>query len=181
MVSRPPVISERWIASQALLSSVLPRLGCKVDFPHDSDFLVQMAHDLEKLKATSVRQPWAEQIMTGETIEYRSIPCRFRVRVEVDMKKRVSKVQSIKATKPFQSPESLVNADFDAVVNLIDAARSKALISANTILIELYWEIGRYISQKINNDGWGQGTVQHLAEHVLMKRGTSKGFSAQNL
>lgn len=97
------------------------------------------------------------------------------------MKKKVSKVQSIKATKPSQSPESLVNADFDAVVNLIDAARSKALISANTILIELYWEIGRYISQKINNDGWGQGTVQHLAEHVLMKRGTAKGFSAQNL
>jgi len=40
-----------------------------------------MAHDLEKLKAIGVRQPWAEQIMTGEkTIEYHSIPCRFRVK-----------------------------------------------------------------------------------------------------
>ncbi len=43
-----------------------------------------MPHDLEKLKAISVRQPWAEQIMTGEkTIEYRSVPCRFRGRVYI--------------------------------------------------------------------------------------------------
>jgi predicted nuclease of restriction endonuclease-like (RecB) superfamily len=97
------------------------------------------------------------------------------------MKKKASKAQSIKATKSPQSQESLVNADFDAVVNLIDAAKSNALISVNTILIELYWEIGHYISQKINNDGWGQGTVQHLAEHIVKNRGTSKGFSAQNL
>lgn len=38
--------------------------------PHDSELLVQMAHDLEKLKAISVRQPWAEQIMTGPTTPY---------------------------------------------------------------------------------------------------------------
>jgi len=97
------------------------------------------------------------------------------------MKKKGIKLPSIKQTKPFQLSESSVNPDFDAVVNLIDAARSKVLSSANTILIELYWEIGRYLSQKINNDGWGQATVQQLAEHVLRKRGTSKGFSAQNL
>ena len=53
-------------------------------FPARFGFLVQMAHDLEKWKAISVRQPWAEQIMTGEkTIEYRSIPCRFRGRVYI--------------------------------------------------------------------------------------------------
>ena len=95
--------------------------------------------------------------------------------------KKVSKSQSIKPTKSVLSFESVVNPDFDSVVSLIDAARSKALSSANTILIELYWEIGRYLSQKINNDGWGQSTVQQLAEHVLRKRGTAKGFSAQNL
>jgi len=95
--------------------------------------------------------------------------------------KKVSKSQSIKPTKSVLSSESVVNLDFDSVVSLIDAARSKALSSANTILIELYWEIGRYLSQKINNDGWGQSTVQQLAEHVLRKRGTAKGFSAQNL
>ena len=97
------------------------------------------------------------------------------------MKKKVARTPSKKQSKSVQLSDSSVNPDFDAVVNLIDAARSKALSSANTILIELYWEIGRYLSQKINNDGWGQATVQQLAEHVLRKRGSSKGFSAQNL
>lgn len=43
-----------------------------------------MGQVLEKLKAISIRQPWAEQIMTGEkTIEYRSLPCKFRGRIYI--------------------------------------------------------------------------------------------------
>jgi DUF1016 N-terminal domain len=39
--------------------------------------------------------------------------------------------------------------DFSEVAQLIAAARQCALQSVNTELIELYWQVGAYISRKI--------------------------------
>jgi len=44
---------------------------------------------------------------------------------------------------------STVNQDFTEVVQLISSARQQAFRSVNTALIELYWQIGAYISRKI--------------------------------
>jgi predicted nuclease of restriction endonuclease-like (RecB) superfamily len=51
----------------------------------------------------------------------------------------------------------------------------------NTALIDLYWSIGRYISQKVARDGWGQGTVIALAEYIQRRLPSARGFSASNL
>lgn len=72
-------------------------------------------------------------------------------------------------------------ADFDVVLGLIDAARSRAVAAVNTTLIDLYWSIGEHISQKIANDGWGQGTVNALAEFIRQRQPNPRGFSSQNL
>ncbi|MEX0712385.1 MAG: DUF1016 N-terminal domain-containing protein, partial [Pirellulales bacterium] len=48
--------------------------------------------------------------------------------------------------------------DFDVVLGLIYAARSRAVAAVNTALIELYWTIGEHISQRVSADGWGKGT-----------------------
>lgn len=72
-------------------------------------------------------------------------------------------------------------ADFDEVLRLIDAARTRAIASVNTALIELYWQIGEHISQRIAADGWGQGTVEALAAHIQKSHPSSVGFSARNL
>jgi predicted nuclease of restriction endonuclease-like (RecB) superfamily len=71
--------------------------------------------------------------------------------------------------------------DFDAVLRLIDAARGRAAAAVNTALIELYWQIGQHISQKIADDGWGKGTVEALAEYIRERQPNARGFSAQNL
>ena len=47
-------------------------------------------------------------------------------------------------------------ADFDEVLRLIDAARTRAVAAVNTTLIELYWSIGEYISRKIESAAWGK-------------------------
>ncbi len=57
-------------------------------------------------------------------------------------------------------------AEFDVVLRLIEAARSRAITAVNTTLIDLYWNIGEYITRKIADDGWGQGTVEVLAETI---------------
>jgi len=71
--------------------------------------------------------------------------------------------------------------DFDDVVQLIVAARTRALASVNTVLIDLYWKIGEHISGKIADEGWGQGTVTALAGYIQRRQPGLKGFSPQNL
>jgi len=72
-------------------------------------------------------------------------------------------------------------ADFDVVLGLIDAARTRALAAVNTTLIDLYWSIGDYISRKIDAENWGKGTVNALAEYIHHRQPGMGGFSASNL
>jgi predicted nuclease of restriction endonuclease-like (RecB) superfamily len=71
--------------------------------------------------------------------------------------------------------------DFDVVLGLIDAARARAVTAVNTELIDLYWSIGKHISLKTAEEGWGQGTVEALAGTIRQRYPTMRGYSARNL
>jgi predicted nuclease of restriction endonuclease-like (RecB) superfamily len=71
--------------------------------------------------------------------------------------------------------------DFTDVVEHILKARQKAYTQINTTLIELYWNIGRTISQKVQNSNWGKGVVSELATFITQNDPTIKGFSDKNL
>ncbi len=75
----------------------------------------------------------------------------------------------------------IINKDFQTVLNQIQNAKQKAYSSVNTILIELYWEIGKYISTKTTQENWGKGVVKELATFLKEKDPTSKGFGDKNL
>jgi predicted nuclease of restriction endonuclease-like (RecB) superfamily len=72
-------------------------------------------------------------------------------------------------------------ADFDVVLGMIDAARTRAIATVNTALIELYWSIGQHISRKTAEEGWGQGTVEDLAETIRRRYPAMSGYSASIL
>ena len=72
-------------------------------------------------------------------------------------------------------------ADFEEVVSFIESARTRALAAVNTVLIDLYWQIGEYISHKIAAEGWGKSTVGTLAEYIQQRQPGRTGFSASNL
>jgi len=72
-------------------------------------------------------------------------------------------------------------ADFEEVLSLIDSARTRALAAVNTVPIDLYWQIGEYISHKIAAEGLGKGTVGALAEYIQRHQPARTGFSASNL
>ena len=42
------------------------------------------------------------------------------------------------------------------IVQFIKESRFKAIKIINTELIELYWNIGEYISKKVESSEWGQ-------------------------
>jgi predicted nuclease of restriction endonuclease-like (RecB) superfamily len=72
-------------------------------------------------------------------------------------------------------------ADFDEVLRLIDAARTRAVASVNTTLIELYWSIGEHISRKIESAAWGEGVVDQLAAHIAQTHPGLRGYTRRNL
>lgn len=55
---------------------------------------------------------------------------------------------------------------FNEVLALIHGARQQAIRAVNTQLIELYWQVGAYISRKLERVEWGDSVVGQLAEHL---------------
>jgi predicted nuclease of restriction endonuclease-like (RecB) superfamily len=70
---------------------------------------------------------------------------------------------------------------FQQVLAMIKEARTKVAKVINNELIDLYWNIGQYISSKSEKDGWGSGTVRNLSDFLRETEPNSKGFSSQNL
>jgi predicted nuclease of restriction endonuclease-like (RecB) superfamily len=70
---------------------------------------------------------------------------------------------------------------FSEVVNLIKSARQQAFQTVNTTLIELYWQVGAYISRKIENAEWGDRVVEQLAAYIAHTQPGLRGFTRPNL
>lgn len=71
--------------------------------------------------------------------------------------------------------------NFSEIVYLISSSKQKAFSSVNTILIELYRNIGEHISKKTIKENWGKGIVQELANFIAQKELNLQGFTARNL
>lgn len=74
-----------------------------------------------------------------------------------------------------------LNPHFSEVIHLIQKARYQALKAVNTELINLYWEIGKYISERTTQEGWGKSTVVQLDNYIQTQEPGTKGFSDKNL
>lgn len=79
------------------------------------------------------------------------------------------------------APHTPVNDRFDEVLAMIQGARQQAAQAVNTRLIELYWQVGAYISRKIENAEWGDAVVSQLAEHLAVTQPGLRGFTRRNL
>lgn len=75
----------------------------------------------------------------------------------------------------------IVNEEFTTVLNHIKNAKHKVYTHANTVLIELYWNIGKTISQKVKQAEWGKSVVSELAKFIVENDPEAKGFSDKNL
>jgi len=71
--------------------------------------------------------------------------------------------------------------DFSDLVALIQARRVKVTRLVNRELIDLYWEIGKYLDERIETSGWGKGTVRQLSDVLLRHESGLRGFSSSNL
>ena len=70
---------------------------------------------------------------------------------------------------------------FSDIVCLIKEAQSNAVKAVNTELINLYWNVGQYISSKIESSQWGDSVVKELADYLAQTEPDMNGFSDKNI
>lgn len=70
---------------------------------------------------------------------------------------------------------------FTEVVRLINSSKERAYKAVNSVLINLYWQIGEYISCKIKTAEWGDAVVIELAKYIAKTQPNLRGFTRSNL
>lgn len=63
----------------------------------------------------------------------------------------------------------------------IKQERLKAVISANSALVLMYWNIGRSILNRQNREGWGAKVIDRLSVDLKYEFPEMNGFSSRNL
>src|SRR3990167_7160866 len=71
--------------------------------------------------------------------------------------------------------------DFAKVYLMVAEAQSKAWGQVNKTLIELYWNIGQYVSEQVEIRSWGKSIVEEMAKYIVSKNPSVTGFSARNI
>ncbi len=88
-------------------------------------------------------------------------------------------------TTPTASPQKPLvppsESQFEHVLHLIHDARKRSYFAVNAELVDLYWNIGKVISQKIAQAEWGDGVVTRLSVHIQRNFPNLRGFTRANL
>ncbi|HID28480.1 MAG TPA: DUF1016 domain-containing protein [Desulfobacterales bacterium] len=69
----------------------------------------------------------------------------------------------------------------DDIKHRIQQAQTRAVLSANREMQSLYWDIGRIIDQRQQEEGWGAGVIPRLSKDLRNELPEIKGFSERNL
>ncbi len=70
---------------------------------------------------------------------------------------------------------------FSEITHLIVTAKKNAYHAVNKELVNLYWQIGEYLNNKVNQHEWGKSVVNELAKFIQLSEPNISGFSSQNL
>jgi len=71
--------------------------------------------------------------------------------------------------------------NFQIVLSQVQKAKQKAYKQVNAVLVELYWNIGKHISEQVKSNRWGKGVVEELAQFIHRREPNLQGFTARNM
>lgn len=67
------------------------------------------------------------------------------------------------------------------IEQLIEVSKLRTAISVNSSMLALYWNIGKNILQKQQDEGWGKKVIEQLAKDLSAKFPDDRGYSERNL
>jgi len=70
---------------------------------------------------------------------------------------------------------------FDELIAIVERARARLHRAANREFITMYWDVGAYISKKLESAEWGNATVNTFSKFINTKYPGIIGFSPQNI
>jgi len=70
---------------------------------------------------------------------------------------------------------------FDEVISIIENARESAYRAVNRELINMYWDIGEYVSRRVSEGGWGKSVVKEFSDFIQNQYAGIRGFSTSNI
>lgn len=86
-----------------------------------------------------------------------------------------------KSTKPAKGGSADYPAMLAEIKTRIRTAQVKAVMSANREMLLLYWDVGRIVSERQHEQGWGAAVIPRLSRDIRNELPEVKGFSARNI
>jgi len=70
---------------------------------------------------------------------------------------------------------------FSVLQEAIRQGRYNALKTANAELVNVYWQVGAFVSRQLEQSKWGEKTVQQLADFLQQQEPGLKGFDKRSI
>ncbi len=74
-----------------------------------------------------------------------------------------------------------INDSLKDIIKLIETHRNNAYRKVNEELVTLYYEIGKYLSNKLEKEKWGSKVIDSIAEYIKKEYPTLKGFDKRGM
>lgn len=71
--------------------------------------------------------------------------------------------------------------EFETVYSIISAHKRRAMSAIHNESLNMLWEVGAYVSNRLRQSAWGDGVVRMLAEYIHTKSPEAKGWSYRTI
>lgn len=73
------------------------------------------------------------------------------------------------------------NNNFSDIISIIEVAKQRAMKAVNAELINMYWEVGKYLSSLVAESSFGDKVIDEVAAYIAEINPTIKGFNRRGL
>ena len=67
--------------------------------------------------------------------------------------------------------------NFSDIISIIESAKQRAIKAVNAELINMYWEVGKYLSTLVETSSFGDKIIDEVASYIAENNPTIKGFN----
>jgi hypothetical protein len=67
--------------------------------------------------------------------------------------------------------------EFDTICGIIFAHKKRAMYAVHNESLNMLWEVGAYVYDRLKKAAWGDGVVRMLADYIRTKSPKAKGWS----
>lgn len=71
--------------------------------------------------------------------------------------------------------------NFSDIISIIESAKTRAMKAVNAELINMYWEVGKYLSSLVSDSSFGDKVIDEVAAYIANNNPTIKGFNRRGL